>query len=336
VKFQRISLLVGLGLFFYLLQRVGLGVIGRNLAQIGWGFLYVLALEAVVLTVNTLAWRATLPHPERVPGLALGAMRLVGDGVNALVPAAVVGGELLRARLLSRWVPPAEALASVTLAAMTQFLGQSLFVGLGSLGTEGRGLQPGLRILGAGVGVFLVLFVAMLARIAGAGGKGARIGLEGLDRTIGRLLARFAAGKEFWHDLKLSVRMSIRDRPRALVLSSALFALGWILSVGEILIVLKLLGSPVPLRTGLSIAVLSVIVEGTLFFVPGRVGLQEGGLYAIFLLLGLDPARGLSLGIVRRLRELASGGCGLLILSSSRRGPVFGGKPQADLAGLAP
>ncbi|HTO88659.1 MAG TPA: flippase-like domain-containing protein [Thermoanaerobaculia bacterium] len=336
MKFQRISLLVGLGLLFYLLHRVGLAAIGRNLAQIGWGFVYVLVLEAVVLTVNTLAWRATLADPERVPGLALGAMRLAGDGVNALVPAAVVGGELLRARLLSRWVPPAEALASVTLAAMTQFLGQAVFVGLGSLGTEGRGLQPGLRILGAGIGVFLLLFVAMLARLGGGRRERGRIGLDGLDRTVGRLLARFAAEKEFWHDLKLSVRMAIRDRPRALVLSSALFALGWSLSVGEVLIVLKLLGSPVPLRAGLSIAVLAVIVEGTLFFVPGRVGLQEGGLYAIFLVLGLDPARGLSLGIVRRLRELASGGCGLLILSFSGRDLPFGGKPQTNLAGFAP
>jgi uncharacterized protein (TIRG00374 family) len=336
VKFQRISLLAGLGLFFYLLHRVGLGVIGRNLAQIGWGFMYVLALEAVVLAVNTMAWRSTLTHPDRVPGLALGAMRLAGDGVNALAPAAVVGGELLRARLLSRWLPPAEALASVALAAMTQFFGQALFVGLGSLGTEGRGLQPALRILGAGIGVFLLLFAGIIARMTGARGKRGRLVRDGLDRAIGRLLSRLAAGRELWRDLKLSVCIAMRDRPRALVLSTALFAFGWSLGVGEVLIVLKLLGSPVPLHTGLSIAVLSVLVEGALFFVPGRLGLQEGGLYAIFLVLGLDPARGLSLGIVRRLRELVSGACGLLILSSSRRDLPFGAKRETNLAGSAP
>lgn len=63
----------------------------------------------------------------------------------------------------------------------------------------------------------------------------------------------------------------------------------------------------------------AVLVEGALFFVPARVGVQEGGLYAIFLALGLDPVAGFSLGIVRRLRELTWGLAGPAILAFVRR-----------------
>jgi len=209
-------------------------------------------------------------------------------------------------------------------------------LGLGSFGTEGRRLQPALRIFGPLVFVFLGLFVLMLGRLAGPRDERHRAGPGLLDRTIERLLTRFAAGRQFWTDLKHSIRTAIRERPVALFLSTVLFAFGWCLSVVEVLIILRLLGSPVALRTGLSIAVLSVLVEGVFFFVPARVGMQEGGLYAIFLVLGLDPARGFSLGVVRRLRELVSGGCGLWILAVSRRDPFLGAKPRADLAGSAP
>jgi hypothetical protein len=64
--------------------------------------------------------------------------------------------------------------------------------------------------------------------------------------------------------------------------------------------------------------VLAVLIEGAFFFVPARVGVQEGGLYTIFFALGLDPAKGFSLGLVRRLRELVWGLVGLIILGLCR------------------
>jgi hypothetical protein len=63
-----------------------------------------------------------------------------------------------------------------------------------------------------------------------------------------------------------------------------------------------------------------VFVEGALFFVPGRVGVEEGGLFAIFGVLGLNPVDGFSLGLTRRLREMAWGLLGLGVLAYLRRG----------------
>jgi hypothetical protein len=65
----------------------------------------------------------------------------------------------------------------------------------------------------------------------------------------------------------------------------------------------------------LTVEVLSVAIDGMLFFVPAKAGTQEGGKVLIFTILGLDPAKGLALGIVRRIRELTWASIGLMILS---------------------
>jgi uncharacterized protein (TIRG00374 family) len=320
VKLQRLAFLAGLALFAWLIFRIGPSVIGRNLARVGWGFALVLALESVTVTFLTLGWRRTLPAGRRVPWASLAAMRLAGDAVNTLAPAAVVGGEAIRAGLLTRFLPVAESLASVGLAAMTQFLAQVLFVGLGATVAPAGSLQPRLRFLGLALLAGLFLFAVFLRRLSRR--------RETPPRPIGRLLERLgrtlggsASGEDFWRDLRRNVFSAIRERPGDLVLSALFFLCGWLVSIVEVGLILRFLGIPVAPGTALSISVLLVLVEGVLFFVPARVGVLEGGLYAIFLALGLDPASGFSLGIVRRLRELVWGLVGLTILGVYRRRP---------------
>ncbi len=326
MKLQRLAFLAGLLLLLWLIFRIGPGVIGRNLAQVGWGFALVLVLESVTVVFLTLGWRRTLPPGRRVPWASLVAMRLAGDAVNALAPAAVVGGEAVRAGLLARFLPAAEAFASVGLAAMTQFLAQVLFVGLGATVAPAGTLQPRLRFLGLALLAGLFLFAGLLRRLSRR--------RETPPRPIGRLLERLgrilgggAAGEDFWRDLRRNVFGAIRERPGDLVVSVLFFLCAWFVSVVEVGLILRLLGVPVAPGMALSIAVLLVLVEGVLFFVPARVGVLEGGLYAIFLALGLDPARGFSLGLVRRLRELVWGLAGLTILGVYRRRPASVAEP---------
>ena len=320
MRFERFAFAAGLGLFVWLLHRIGLEAIGRNLARVGWGFAAVLALESVVVLLVTLGWSRTLPPDRRVPFSSLVAMRMAGDGVNALAPAAVVGGEIVHARLLARFIPAAEALGSVGLAAMAQFLAQVLFIGLGAILARSGALAPRLRLLGLALLVFLAVFVALLERLSRR-----REGPPGrVARWLGRV-ARFLPGggprEGFFRDLDRNVFGAIRERPLALALAVLLFLCAWLVSAVEVGLVMALLGAPVPAGTAFAIAVLTVLVEGLFFFVPARVGVQEGGLYAIFLALGLDPARGFSLGLIRRLRELTWGLAGLAILSHYRRPP---------------
>ena len=329
MKLQRIALAAGVLLVAWLLYRIGPAAIVRGLGEVGWGFALVLALESVVVVFTTLAWRQTLPPDRRPSFRSLAAMRLAGDGVNALAPAAVVGGELVKARLLSRVLPAAQAAGSVGLAAAAQFLAQALFVGIGALFVRGAGLQPRLRFVGVALLAFIVLFCGTLwkwSRRRPAAG----VTHDRPAGWVGRILSGPSRAMPFLRECGGEVFGAVRERPGSLLLSVLLFLAGWTVSVAEIGLTLALLGAPVAPATALSIAVLAVLVEGALFFVPARIGVQEGGLYAIFAALRLDPVAGFTVGLVRRLRELAWGLAGLVILGFLRRR----GESAASSAGV--
>jgi hypothetical protein len=319
VRLERLAFAAGVGLFLWLLHRIGLAVVWSSLVRLGWGFAAILMLESVVVLFATLAWRQTLSRDRHVPFASLLAMRVAGDGVNALAPAAVVGGELVRAGLLTRFVGRAQAIGSVGLAAMTQFLSQVLFVGVGAMVIRGNGLEPRLRVLGVTLLGAFCLMVALLGRLSQARPRDPKPPGRLLDR-LGRAFVKLGSARGLWQDIDRQVFGAVRESPGRLLLSLLLFFFGWLVSVVEVFLILALLGAPVPLGIAFSIAVLMVLVEGALFFVPGRVGVEEGGLYAIFGALGLNPVHGFSLGLTRRLREIAWGLLGLGVLAYLRRG----------------
>ena len=315
MKLQRLAFVAGLGLVAWLVHRIGLATVARNLERVGWGFAAVLAIEGVSLTISTLAWRATLRAAVKIPFRSLLAMRLAGDAVNALAPVAVVGGEVIRARLLATRVPGPTAIASVALAAFAQFAAQVLYVGLGSFGISTALLPGSVRWVCAGV---LVAFSILLTAVLGST-VGSSAGLAGRPAAAWlRRLAPVPADPSAGPSTARAVADALRPASGGLVWSIPLFLAGWCLTFVEVALILALLGSPVPARMAFSIAVSMVFVEGLLFFVPARAGVAEGGLYTIFGFFGLDPATGFSLAIVRRAREIVWGLIGLALLGARR------------------
>jgi hypothetical protein len=82
----------------------------------------------------------------------------------------------------------------------------------------------------------------------------------------------------------------------------------------EVYLILFWVGAPVDWQTVLAVETGSALIDGILFFVPAKVGTQEGGKVVLFAALGLNPARGLTVGVVRRIRELVYAGLGLVAL----------------------
>jgi len=177
---------------------------------------------------------------------------------------------------------------------------------------------------------------ALLARLSQARSRDPKPPGRLLER-LSRVFVKFGSARGLWQDVDRQVFGVIRERPVRLLLSLLLFLLGWLVSVAEVFLILALLGAPVSVGIALSIADLMVFVEGALFFVPGRVGVEEGGLFAIFGVLGLNPVDGFSLGLTRRLREMAWGLLGLGVLLFFRRSNpgVHGGARAEERAMLA-
>jgi hypothetical protein len=67
-----------------------------------------------------------------------------------------------------------------------------------------------------------------------------------------------------------------------LLASLACFLGGWAVGAAEIYVILVWLGGAVDWQTALAVETGSVLIDGILFFVPGKIGTQEGGKVALF------------------------------------------------------
>jgi len=308
---ERGLLIGGIVLFVVLVRRLGAVDVWDNLRLIGWGFLLVLAQEFASFNFNTLGWSFAFPPDQPRPRyLHLLEARLSGEAINNLTPTATMGGEVVRGRMIAEQCDRHTAWASVAVAKLSQTFAQMCFVFLGLLFVvrdvplpDGfrRGLFIGLGLLTTG------LLTGIVMQRRGLFGVGARLAvrlgirvpealhaqLEQLDTEIARIYAA----------------------PTAFIGSVAGFFCGWCMGAVEVYIIMTCLDLAPTWSLALTVEVLSVAIDALLFFVPAKAGVQEGGKALIFGFLGLDPAKGLVLGIVRRLRELTWSLVGLIVLA---------------------
>ncbi|MBI5242606.1 MAG: flippase-like domain-containing protein, partial [Elusimicrobia bacterium] len=302
--------------FAVLLWKLDAAQVGRLLLKVGWGFIFILAQEAVPHLFNALGWRFAIPkrHEALFRFGDLYRHRIQGDGVNYLTPSATIAGEYTRALLIDNAVPADVRLGSVVSAKCTQSLAQILFALLGL-----AVLVPGSMSALARYDHWIrwgSLF-ALVALAAGAAGFWLWAGRSrGVPSSAHLLKAVPGQLRDFY-----------LDHPIRWWISTGFFALGYAWTAVEVYAICAFLGVRVTWITALLIEVLSNVTDMAFFMVPAKVGTQEAGKTAILHLLGLGAQTGLALGIVRHIRELAWAGLGLLLYTQELRK-----NPEASLS----
>jgi hypothetical protein len=200
--------------------------------------------------------------------------------------------------------------ASLAVAKFAQTAAQMAFVFLGLfLLVQHVALPNGLRagLYGGLLAICLGLSAGIVMQRRGMFGAGvrlaARLGVRvplALHEQMARLDTEIAR---------------VYAAPGAFAASVAAFFAGWCMGGVEVYIMMYLLDLSPNWRQAFTVEVLSVAIDALFFFVPAKAGVQEGGKALIFELLGLDPGKGLVLGIVRRLRELSWALIGLVVLA---------------------
>ena len=313
-RIETLLLLLGVVLFVYLLGQIGAAAVGANLLLIGWGFTLVIGQEILAYLFNTLGWKAAFPEGDAGVSFAeLLAARIAGDAINNLTPTATMGGEVVRARMLQGRIDSTLAWASVAIAKITQSVGQVFFIllGLGFVLTDTplpHGVRRGLFVL---LSLFaLALLVAVVTQRRGFFGGLARFlsafGMSFTEERLRRIRSLDAQISSFY------------QTPGGPVRSVGYFVIGWAMGVVEIYLILYFLELDPTWRRALTVEVLSMAIDAALFFVPAKAGTQEGGKVLIFSILGMPAAKGLALGIARRIREMFWALIGLAILTYSR------------------
>ncbi len=305
---RKVILAAGLLTLAFLLWKLDPAEIWRLSSAVGWGFLLILAQEAVPHLFNTLGWVFAMSR-EHARLFRFGELyrhRIQGDGVNYLTPSGTIAGEYTRALLVDNAVAADIRMGGVAAAKCTQSIAQISFAMLGTallLPGSIPALSPyedSLRTLAFSV-------------LAGLGAAGA------VELFLRKSPPPPAAQGHWLRGLPSQVRGYFRAHPGRWLASIFFFGLGYAWSALEVYWACRFLGMPVDARTALLIEVLSNSADMLFFMVPAKVGTQEAGKTAIFHWLGLGARTGLAFGIVRHLRELLWAALGMALYSLELR-----------------
>lgn len=276
-----------------LVSRIGAGETFELASRLGPWLVPLVVLGIVPHVLDTLGLFFCLPLDRERLGLAYTfAGRLAGEGVNAVLPTATVGGELIKVSILGRRAPLDRVTAGVTLTyaidAFTTMVLTSLAL---PLALPRLALPLSLRLgLAALVLTGLVGTYVFLNLVRG--GLLARI--DGTLRRLGLLRERLGAAP--------GVTVVA---PRAVAASALLLLASTLWGAVEVGVVRYALTGESLVGDSLAIASLASFLDALFFFVPGQIGTREGGLAGITSLAGLGPSLGITIALVRRMTQMA-------------------------------
>jgi putative membrane protein len=311
-RLRQALLALGLVLLVVLVATNDPRAILASITQLSWRLAIVLCFPVtLVMALDTLGWRFAFLRDE-VPFRTLLSARLAGEAFNLATPTAALGGEAVKAWLLRAAVPLDVSVSSVIVAKTTITIAQGVFLLLG-IGLAWTSAPPGSPLLHGMLWLLAIETVALagfvVAQTRGVLSWGGRLlgqlGVVGVETAaLGRIddaLARF-----------------YRTSPGRLTLSLGFHLAAWVLGSVETWLILHFLGVPVSWTTATVIEAFGTAVRFATFVIPASLGALEGGYLITFAALGLPPTSAVSFSLVRRIREAAWVGLGLIAFALSR------------------
>lgn len=316
--------LICAGLFAIVLivWNVGPARIYEAAAQLGPVALIVLLIPSTIMYVfEAHGWKATLgPSAKDIPFWRVFAIKTAGEVVNLTTPAGYIGGEPVKAYLLTKHhVPMVEGVASVVIAKTTKTVAEVLFILLGitlAFWRVDKDGSLGQTVLMALVSVAALLFVT--ASLVFAQRRGFFTWLLTFTRKIGLKIAFLESREEQIRSLDRMILDYYSHNRRAVYRSTGLFFLSWMSEAVEVYLIIWYLGGPATVLSAISINALSVFIKGGSFFIPGSLGAQDVGNFFLLKDFGYSDVAAVTFALVRRYRELVWIVIGLLCLATLR------------------
>ena len=295
----RVLALAGLVFAALLFVREGAIDILTLVVAAGPGLVLAALFHVLPMIGNARAWWRLLPGPRRPSMYLVAWATWVRESVNALLPVTRIGGEIVAYRFVRRQVArrsdvAASLVADMTLSVLSQ-AGVTL-LGLTLLFASGRTSTASTQVWVVAATTILLSIGFVLVQRAGIVGTLTRI----LDRIlVGRLLHLHGRSLRFDQSLR-----AVYDCHSDVAACLAWQIAGWTLGAGEVWLALRFLDHPCSLLDAIVIEALIQAVSSAAFFVPGALGVQEGGFIVIGAAVGIDATTALALATARRLRDI--------------------------------
>lgn len=315
-------LFIGLLTLGMIVWHVGPGRIYDLTAQLGPVALLIMLIPSVIMyVVEAYGWKVTLgPSAQHLPFWRVFAIRTAGEVVNMTTPAGYSGGEPLKAYLLkNRNVPMVDGVTSVVIAKTTMTVAEVLFIllgiGLGVWllgGSDSSGQTVAAALFSVGLLAFGTVAFIFVQR------QGIFTWSLQFLRKVGLKIRYLEVREEKLRSLDRTILDFYRYSRPAFCASTGLFFLGWMAEALEVYVIIYFLGGPAIALSAISIGALSVFIKGSTFFIPGSLGAQDGGNLFLLNAFGYSDIAGITFALLRRFRELAWIGIGLLCLALLR------------------
>ena len=317
VWLQTLAFLLGLGLLIYVINRVGLQPLFDALLRIGFGFFVILGLSGLRHFLRTIAMRAAVP-PEhrRITFRQAFAARLGGEAISFLTFTGPLLGEATKVALLRKRVPLTYGVPALVVDNLLYNLSVVFFVLSGAcvMLLQYPLPTPVYTVL------LIIAVVAALGIITAALAAKRRIMLVTwfMDRLAQLRLSPkvILKRRDQIHHLESKVYDFYKHHPGAFFGMVVCDLLAHVSSVAEVYIALHMLGFDPKVSQAYIIESLTKVINFAFAFVPGTIGVYEGGTEVILQKgLGFTPAAGLALALVRKAAIVCWTSVGLLVLT---------------------
>ena len=293
---------------------VGPSQLWHQLADIGWGFAAVLAIEVVITGCDSAALSGFLgPGGRRPSFLHVVRAQVAGRAINAVTPLASLG-EATKATTLMERTGSQRAIAAVfhyNLAAIgVRLITIAVGAPICALVLPLPHLLAVALLVGSAIAAAALIAGALLVR------RGMLASLVDGVRAV-RLISSERAGR--WHaKLDAIDRYQPRDAGRRRQWLPALWVIASrLLSLASMWVVLRSVGYTAGLGTVAAVATAGTLISMIASVVPMGLGISEGSNAALFAALGAPASLGVTMVLGNRITLLVYAAIGLFLLSAS-------------------
>jgi hypothetical protein len=303
----------GAALFAYAIRSADTSEIVVGIRRVGWGLAAILALAGLRFLIRAECWRLCMPPLDSARGKpgtrltlsqAFGAF-LAGDALGNVTPLGLLASEPAKVFLTRHRLATREAVASLA--------AENLVYGASVVAMVAVGLIVLLAAVPLPPGWTAAIIALLIAGVAGAA-VAWRLLRGTWDDDRGR--------RPWWRERLARVRMSVlgfwAGHPARLCRAFALDLIFHALAVLEIYVTLQwLLGDVSPtLAQAIVFEALNRVVTVAFKFVPFRLGIDEALSGALAPVLAVNPAAGVALALIRKIRNLAWAAIGLAVVAA--------------------
>lgn len=305
--------ILGLFLFTLLVKKVGLENITASLSKLGWKIIFVFTLPIAWTLLQSLAWfRILKDDNSKISFFHVFLTKITGESINTITPVNFMGGDSYRIYLLQKKTTATASTASVVIDRTMQTLAIFilLLVSL-SLAIFDLPLPKLWKII---LPIFVFILIGLVLGLIRFQKRGIFTFISSLFKKIGFKKDSLEKHKHKIEEIDLHIRNFYQKHKYHFFEILTLHFLGRFLGPIEIYMIGELTGLNIPFIYCIYLASLTILINMLFVFIPGSIGVMEGGYGGLFYILKLDPAYGVTLQLIRRIRALFWVFIGLLII----------------------